>query len=342
MRLTVEDPAVLGAACGELKGLMDRVDKAASRFRVDSELSVVNRRAGALVPVSRLLVDLVDVSLVAARVSGGAVDPTVGPAVVAAGYDADIEAVRRRFPPSHEPQALDEPSSAPRVAGGVRRFPPSYEPQALDESSSAPWVAGGVRGFPPAAQVQSASGGVVGWREVRLNRKLALLGVPKGCALDLGATAKAWTADRAANLLSKRYGCAVLVEIGGDLRAAGAPKEPWVVTVAERCGGPGVLVTLTHGGLATSTRTVRRWRTADGYAHHVIDPRTGRPAEGAYRTASVWAPTAVRANTFSTALVATSDAALGRLKLASHPARLIGADGEVTELSGWPAASRAA
>ncbi|MDX2973043.1 FAD:protein FMN transferase, partial [Kribbella solani] len=126
VRLTVEDPAVLGAACGELKGLMDRVDKAASRFRVDSELSVVNRRAGALVPVSRLLVDLVDVSLVAARVSGGAVDPTVGPAVVAAGYDADIEAVRRRFPPSHEPQALDEPSSAPRVAGGVRRFPPSY------------------------------------------------------------------------------------------------------------------------------------------------------------------------------------------------------------------------
>jgi thiamine biosynthesis lipoprotein len=56
----------------------------------------------------------------------------------------------------------------------------------------------------------------------------------------------------------------------------------------------------------------------------------------------VWAPTAVRANTFSTALVATGDAALGRLKLAGHPARLIDADGEVTELSGWPTTSRAA
>nr|WP_238353152.1 FAD:protein FMN transferase [Kribbella solani] len=331
--MTVEDPAVLGAACGELKGLMDRVDKAASRFRVDSELSVVNRRAGALVPVSRLLVDLVDVSLVAARVSGGAVDPTVGPAVIAAGYDVDIEAVRRRFPPPlHEPQPPLEASGAPgeQMVGGTH--PQSAELGGAHRQA----VVGGVRGGSPGV------GGVAGWREVRLNRKLALLGVPKGCALDLGATAKAWTADRAANLLSKRYGCAVLVEIGGDLRAAGAPKEPWVVTVAERSGGPGVLVTLTHGGLATSTRTVRRWRTADGYAHHVIDPRTGRPAEGAYRTASVWAPTAVRANTFSTALVATSDAALGRLKLASHPARLIGADGEVTELSGWPAASRAA
>jgi thiamine biosynthesis lipoprotein len=289
VRLTVDDPAVLGAACGELKALMDRVDKAASRFRSDSELSIVNHRAGALVPVSRLLVELVDVSLVAAQVSGGAVDPTVGPAVIAAGYDADIETVRRRFPE------------------------------------------------PPAD-----SGLVVGWREVRLNRKLALLGVPEGSALDLGASAKAWTADRAANVLSRRYGCAVLVEIGGDLRAAGVPTKPWVITVAERAGDPGVLVTLSHGGLTTSTRTVRRWQTPTGYAHHVIDPRTGSPADGKYRTASVWAPTAVRANTFSTALVATGDAALGRLKLAGHPARLIDAEGDVTELSGWPTASRAA
>ncbi|GAA3121055.1 thiamine biosynthesis lipoprotein [Kribbella aluminosa] len=289
VRLTVDDPAVLGAACGELRTLMDRVDKAASRFRPDSELSIVNNRAGALVPVSRLLVDLVDVSLVAAQVSGGAVDPTVGPAVIAAGYDADIETVRRRFP--------QEPGEPKPVAG---------------------------------------------WQQVRLNRKLAMLGVPKDCALDLGATAKAWTADRAANVLSKRYGCAVLVEIGGDLRAAGVPKKPWVITVAERAGEIGVLVTLGHGGLTSSTRTVRRWQTPAGYGHHVIDPRTGLPADGPYRTASVWAPTAVRANTFSTALVATGDGALGRLKLAGHPARLIDADGEVTELSGWPTASRAA
>jgi thiamine biosynthesis lipoprotein len=289
IRLTVDDPAVLGAACGELKALMDRVDKAASRFRPDSELSIVNSRAGAMVPVSRLLVDLVDVSLVAASMSGGAVDPTVGAAVIAAGYNDDIERVRRRFP-----QPAEEPKPIP------------------------------------------------GWQQVRLNRKLALLGVPQDSALDLGAIAKAWTADRAALVLSKRYGCAVLVEIGGDLRAAGEPAEPWVITVAERAGDPGVLVTLAHGGLTTSTRTVRRWETSEGSAHHVIDPRTGKPAEGPWRTTSVWAPTAVRANTFSTALVATGEAAVGRLTLAGHPARLVADDGEVTELAGWPAASRAA
>jgi thiamine biosynthesis lipoprotein len=289
VRLTVDDPAVLGAACGELKALMDRVDKAASRFRPDSELSIVNSRAGSMVPVSRLLVDLVDVSLVAASMSGGAVDPTVGAAVIAAGYDDDIERVRRRFP-----QSTEEPKPIP------------------------------------------------GWEQVRLNRKLALLGVPKESVLDLGAIAKAWTADRAALVLSKRYGCAVLVEIGGDLRAAGEAAKPWVITVAERAGDPGVLVTLAHGGLTTSTRTVRRWQTPEGTAHHLIDPRTGKPANGPWRTASVWAPTAVRANTFSTALVATGEAAVGRLTLAGHPARLVADDGEVTELAGWPAASRAA
>jgi thiamine biosynthesis lipoprotein len=289
VRLTVEDPAALGAACGALKALMDRVDKAASRFRDDSELSTVNARAGFMVPVSRLLVDLVDVSLVAASISGGAVDPTVGTAVVAAGYDEDIETVRRRLP----------------QAAGV----------------SAP---------------------AVGWKHVQLNRRLGLVGVPKGAALDLGATAKAWTADRAALVLSKRHGCAVLVEIGGDLRAAGTPAEPWVIDVAEREGDPGVPVTLSHGGLTTSTRTARSWSTTTGQAHHVIDPRTGQPAEGPWRTASVWAPTAVRANTFSTAIVATGEAALGRLALAGHPARLVADDGEITELAGWPAASRAA
>ncbi|GAB2572744.1 FAD:protein FMN transferase [Kribbella endophytica] len=288
VRLTVEDPAALSPACGALKALMDRVDKAASRFRPDSELATVNDRAGAMVPVSRLLVDLVDVSLVAASLSGGSVDPTVGAAVVAAGYDDDIEAVRQRKAPDLIPPVIP------------------------------------------------------GWQRVQLNRKQALIGIPEGTALDLGATAKAWAADRAALVLSKRHGCAVLVEIGGDLRAAGTPAEPWVIKVAEREGDPAVAVTLAHGGLTTSTRTARTWDTETGTAHHVIDPRTGKPADGPYRTASIWAPTAVRANTFSTAIIATGEAALGRLTLARHPARLVDADGEVTELAGWPAASRAA
>src|SRR4051812_19772258 len=60
------------------------------------------------------------------------------------------------------------------------------------------------------------------WRSVRLHREAGLLTVPAGTALDLGATAKAWTADRAAAELAARYGTGVLVELGGDLAVAGS------------------------------------------------------------------------------------------------------------------------
>jgi FAD:protein FMN transferase len=103
-----------------------------------------------------------------------------------------------------------------------------------------------------------------------------------------------------------------------------------------------VLVSLRHGGLTTSTRTVRQWPTPSGEAHHVIDPCTGLPSNGPWRTASVWAPSAVRANTFSTAVVATGETAEARLRLAGHPARLVAKDGTVRELGGWPSDRRAA
>lgn len=300
VRLTVTDYRVLDRACADLRELMDRVDRVASRFRDDSELMRVNRNAGTLVPVSPLFTELLDVALVAAEETGGATDPTLGAEVIAAGYDTDIAAVRARTAP------LTTIPSPARPDGPSGR-----------ETGPTPIRAGR-------------------WRSVRRVERFGMVGVPAGVALDLGATAKAWTADRAATTIARRYGCATLVEIGGDLRAAGKTERPWLIEVAERAGDTGVLVTLTHGGLTTSTRTVRRWPGPSGEAHHVIDPRTGLPAAGPWRTASVWAPTAVRANTFSTAIVATGEAAETRLRLAGHPARLIGATGAVRELGGWP------
>jgi thiamine biosynthesis lipoprotein len=298
VRLTVDRADVLDAACAYLTSLMDQVDRAASRFRPDSELSALNRNAGTMLPVSPILRRLLDVALVAAEDSGGATDPTVGAAVIAAGYDDDIAVVRGR-------------TRAPA-------------------------------GQAPGPALDPAPGRRCGWRAVRRDPAFGLVGLPAGLALDLGATAKAWTADRAATVISARYGCAALVEIGGDLRAAGDPERPWPIDVAEREGDQPTRVELRYGGLTTSTTTVRRWPVRDGYAHHVIDPRTGCPAAGAWRTATVWAPSAVRANTFSTAVVATGDAALGRLTLAGHPARLIGTNGTVQLLGGWPADRRAA
>ncbi|WP_343909406.1 FAD:protein FMN transferase, partial [Nocardioides aquiterrae] len=69
------------------------------------------------------------------------------------------------------------------------------------------------------------------WRRVVVDRDLGRIGVARGLRLDLGATAKAWTADEAARRVAARYGRPALVEIGGDLAAAGDADDPWLVRV---------------------------------------------------------------------------------------------------------------
>jgi FAD:protein FMN transferase len=181
-----------------------------------------------------------------------------------------------------------------------------------------------------------------GWAQVELDRQAGLLMVPVGAALDLGATAKAYTADYAARMLHRAYGGGVLVELGGDLAVAGRRASGWPVHVAEREGGPGQVVLLAHGGLATSTTTVRRWRRGGADVHHVVDPRTGGPVDGPWRTASVYAASALAANTASTAALVLGEAALGWLTRRRLAARLVGADGTVRTTPGWPGVAAAA
>ncbi|ABL83922.1 MULTISPECIES: FAD:protein FMN transferase [unclassified Nocardioides] len=180
------------------------------------------------------------------------------------------------------------------------------------------------------------------WTRVVVDHDLGRVGVARGLRLDLGATAKAWTADEAARRVSARLRRPALVEIGGDVAVAGSAGSPWRVRVAEAPDRPGEVVGLTHGGLATSSSTVRRWRTGAGPAHHVVDPATGRPTDGPFRTATVWAPSAVEANTFSTAALVWGEAAAARLALAGVDARLVDRAGAVRLVGSWPTEGRAA
>jgi thiamine biosynthesis lipoprotein len=175
------------------------------------------------------------------------------------------------------------------------------------------------------------------WREVRLDRVTGLLTVPAGTALDLGATAKAHTADLAAATLARRYKTPVLVELGGDVAVAGDRPDGWVVQVAEHEGGDGQLVLVRTGGLTTSTTTVRRWQRAGRPVHHIVDPRTGAPAHGPWRTATVAAVDALHANAASTAAVVLGDRAVDWLESRGYAARLVGQDGSVRTTTGWPA-----
>jgi thiamine biosynthesis lipoprotein len=171
-----------------------------------------------------------------------------------------------------------------------------------------------------------------------LDAARGLVTVPRGVALDLGATAKAATADRAASALSARYRVPVLIELGGDIAVAGEPEGGWRIEVAERTAGNGPLIVLPGRGIATSTTTVRQWQRGPRTAHHIIDPRTGAPAMGRWRTATVIADSAFAANTASTAAIVLGDAAVGWLEQRTLAARLIDQDGSVTVTTRWPAA----
>src|SRR5439155_1459452 len=85
----------------------------------------------------------------------------------------------------------------------------------------------------------------------------------------------------------------VTAALGGDLAVAGHRPDGWCVRVADRENGDGPLVQLHDGGLTTSTTTVRPWLRAGRPVHHIVDPRTGRPADGPWPTVTVAAPSAL-------------------------------------------------
>ena len=181
-----------------------------------------------------------------------------------------------------------------------------------------------------------------GWRVVELDEERRSIRIPSGVELDLGATAKALAADRAAQIAADRTNAGTLVSLGGDVAVAGpAPLGGWPVRIADDhsapLGSPGPVVGLRSGGLATSSVTVRRWRAGEHELHHILEPHNGRPARSRWRTVSVTAASCVDANTASTAAVLLNDAAPAWLAERRLPARLVDVSGEVVCTGGWPA-----
>jgi FAD:protein FMN transferase len=180
------------------------------------------------------------------------------------------------------------------------------------------------------------------WRTVRLDEGSRTVQTHAGVELDLGATAKALAADRAAKRVLAATGSGALVSLGGDIAVAGGPPSGgWSIRVAEDhagpLDGPGPAIAIVSGGLATSGTTVRSWASRGGSLHHIIDPRTGRNACGHWRTVSVAAASCVDANTASTAAIVIGKEAPDWLAARSLPARLVRYDGAVSVVAGWPA-----
>ena len=189
-----------------------------------------------------------------------------------------------------------------------------------------------------------------GWQCVEFDAALLSVRVPSSVVLDLGATAKAFAADVAANAIFEQIGCGVLVNLGGDIAVAGpAPDGGWRIGVEDGAGTGGLgvghgfsgsgehqCVAVDAGGIATSCPGVRTWRRGAQDLHHIVVPATGRPAEIYWTSVSVAAATCVDANTASTASIIRGHRALRWLHALNLPARLTRQGGTVVTTGGWP------
>jgi thiamine biosynthesis lipoprotein len=181
-----------------------------------------------------------------------------------------------------------------------------------------------------------------GWRQVRLDTRARLLWLPPGLRLDLGGTVTAWAADRCAARLAAQLGCGVLVGLGGDIAVAGDPPAGgWRIRVQDATGpagdGPSPVVAIHDGGLATASTSARRQRQADGALRSILDPRAGATAAPFWRTVSVAAARCVLASAASSTAMIRGRHADQWLASLGLPARLVGLDGRVHTVAGWPA-----
>jgi thiamine biosynthesis lipoprotein len=258
--------AAVDSAVPEAAALLDAVpgwfaawEAALSRFNDESELSRLNQTAGSgtLIPVSATLWTVLQQALAAAEATSGLVTPTVLNALEAAGYRGSFDAMRHA------------------AAGGIA---------AADRPA-----------LPPPAR------GFTRWREIEVDPVARAVRLPAGVRLDFGGVAKGWAAGEAVRRLA--VAGPALVNAGGDIAVSGPLRDGtgWPIGIDAPLGlelppdTPLALIDLRAGGIATSGRDYRRWQQNGTWQHHLIDPRSGTPADTDVLAATVIAPTASEA-----------------------------------------------
>jgi len=215
-----------------------------SRFRSDSELSLLNRHTGEQVQVSPTLKSVFQTAIAMEIRSQRLVSPTVLDSLVSAGYD----------------RSFDE--MATEVAQGTR-----METACRDTAT-------------------------IAWDE-----RSRMITLPPDVHLDFGGVAKGWAAQQTVQRL-KIYG-PVLMDAGGDIAISGLQRDgqPWQVAIADPFHPEEDLEQLRLGrcGVATSGTDFRHWNQDGKRRHHIIDPRTGKPAETDILSATVIAPSIIEA-----------------------------------------------
>ena len=226
-----------------------------TRFTDTSELSRLNRSAGAWFQASPALFDVVRQACDLAAETDGLFDPTILAALEAAGYDKSMDELRAR---------------------GV------------------------------SAPARSASYTRSDFRALQLDPAVQAIRLPLDLRLDLGGIAKGWIAEQAARVLAE-YAEACAVSAGGDMFMVGVPsgEASWPIGLEDPRDPARDLTTLAlgPGAVATSSIAKRRWLQDHRAQHHIIDPRTGAPADTEWLSVTVIAPHAPVAEVYAKALL---------------------------------------
>ena len=240
----------------DVQRLFHSFEKRLSRFDPDSELSRFNTRQADVFKASLTLLDAVEAALWAAQTTAGLYDPTIIGALERAGYDRSFEKIGQ---------------SEGHVNKIARSLPQSY-PRG--------------RGNFTSLSLERNEGGTTEpnnctFRSIHLNRAWREIYKPRGLRLDLGGIGKGWTVDRVADRLQGLG--PFLLNAGGDIFAYQSPpgQKGWSIDLIHPLKSDLLMAKLKlhHRALATSTIAKRRWQRHGRIMHHLIDPRTGQPAQ---------------------------------------------------------------
>ena len=181
---------------------------------------------------------------------------------------------------------------------GARRTGGLYDPTIIDALEAAGYDRSFASTLDTRVPTRPLGPATASWRDARLHPESKTVTLPRGLRLDLGGVAKAWTAERVAGYLARFGPC--LVDAGGDIAVRGClpGQTGWPIGVADprRPEVDLALLLLRDRGVATSGVDYRRWQRGDRMQHHIIDPRTRRPADTDLLTATVVAADAAEAN----------------------------------------------
>jgi thiamine biosynthesis lipoprotein len=265
----------------DVQRLFNSFEKRLSRFDPDCDLSRLNACEDDRFEASPILLDAVESALWAAGITGGLYDPTILGELKRAGYDRSFETI---------------PEAAPLTEAALAQSRPLQPAlQSVDAALARPYT----------------------FRSIWLDRPNREIHKPPAVQLDLGGMGKGWTVDRAADRLQGLG--PFLINAGGDIYAYQSPpgRTGWEIDLIHPLKPAQFMARLQlhHRALATSTIVRRRWQHNGQTMHHLIDPRTGRPAQTDALSVSVVADRTVTAEILAkTALILGAEAGLAYLE----------------------------